>query len=89
VIILVINCGSSSLKFKLYDIKDGKEHALAEGLVEEIGKEKSRFSCRHANLKKDEKIVKDITARDHVEAVAAMNDIILDPKIGLFKEGAR
>jgi len=89
VIILVINCGSSSLKFKLYDIKDGKEHALAEGLVEEIGKEKSRFSCRHANLKKDEKIVKDITARDHVEAVAAMNDIILDPKIGLFKEGAK
>ena len=88
-IILVINCGSSSLKFKLYDIKDGKEHALAEGLVEEIGKEKSRFSCRHANLKKDEKIVKDITARDHVEAVAAMNDIILDPKIGLFKEGAK
>jgi acetate kinase len=89
VIILVINCGSSSLKFKLYDIRDGKEVALAEGIVEEIGKEKSRFTCRHVNLKKDEKIVKDVTARDHTEAVGAMNDIILDPKCGLFKEGAK
>jgi acetate kinase len=87
-ITLVINCGSSSLKFKLYDLKENKETLLAEGLIEEIGKDKSRFSCKHVNMKKEEKLAKDVTARDHTEAVGVVNEMLLDPKCGLFKDGA-
>jgi len=85
-IILVVNCGSSSLKFKLFDMKKDKESLMAEGLVEEIGKDKSRFTFKNAALKKDEKVVKDVVARDHVEAVAAMNEMLIDPKCGVFKD---
>ena len=45
--ILVVNCGSSSLKFKLYDLTASEAgHLLAEGVVEEIGREKSKFTYK-------------------------------------------
>jgi hypothetical protein len=45
--ILVVNCGSSSLKFKLYDLTSTEAgHLLAEGVVEEIGREKSKFTYK-------------------------------------------
>jgi acetate kinase len=37
--ILVINCGSSSLKFQLIDMQEESEQALAQGVVERIGGE--------------------------------------------------
>jgi len=42
--ILVVNCGSSSLKSKLYDLSTDAGVLLAEGVVEEIGREKSKFT---------------------------------------------
>ena len=39
--VLVINCGSSSIKYQLYDMAD--ESILAKGLVERIGEEESRY----------------------------------------------
>ncbi len=45
--ILVVNCGSSSLKFKLYDLGSAATGTLlAEGVVEEIGREKSKFTYK-------------------------------------------
>jgi len=45
--ILVINCGSSSLKFKLYNLASAEASTmLAEGVVEEIGREKSKFTYK-------------------------------------------
>ncbi len=41
--VLVINCGSSSLKYQLLDMTD--EHLLAKGLVERIGQEQGVHSC--------------------------------------------
>ncbi len=38
--ILVINCGSSSIKYKLYDMAD--DHEMAAGLIERIGEDHSR-----------------------------------------------
>ena len=35
--ILVLNSGSSSIKYKLFDIKEGSEKLLDKGLVERIG----------------------------------------------------
>ena len=66
--VMVINCGSSSLKFKLFDMEKSNT-VLAEGVIEEIGKEKSKFKYKSKNMKKDEEIVKDVEAKDHTRAV--------------------
>ena len=44
--VLVINCGSSSLKYQLIDM-DG-EKVLCKGLCERIGMESSMGRCRQA-----------------------------------------
>jgi acetate kinase len=81
--ILVVNCGSSSLKFKLYDLTSAEAGALlAEGLVEEIGREKSKFSYK--TNKSPNKVVQEVVAKDHTQAVAAMKDALLHPEHGLF-----
>jgi len=83
--VLVINCGSSSLKFKLYDLPaDNTAALMAEGVVEEIGREKSKFSYR--DTRSPEKIIGDVVAKDHTQAVAAMKDMLLDAEHGLFKD---
>jgi acetate kinase len=81
--ILVVNCGSSSLKFKLYKLAAGETPALlAEGVVEEIGREKSKFTYkRHTS---PDKLVLEVVAKDHTQAVAAMKDALLHPEHGLF-----
>jgi len=83
--ILVVNCGSSSLKFKLYDLTTAEAPALlAEGLVEEIGRDKSKFTYR--SHKSPAKLVLEVVAKDHTQAVAAMKDALLHPEHGLFKD---
>jgi len=83
--ILVVNCGSSSLKFKLYDLTSEEAQApLAEGLVEEIGREKSKFTYK--THKSPSKRVLEVVAKDHIQAVAAMKDALLHPEYGLFRD---
>ena len=43
--ILVINCGSSSLKFKLFD--DRGEGGIAQGLVEQISQQESPIKIKY------------------------------------------
>ncbi len=82
--VIVINCGSSSLKFKLFDMEKNNV-LLAEGLVEEIGKEKSKFNYKNNKMKKDEKFVKDVEAKDHTQAVDVVAKTLIDPKVGIFE----
>ena len=82
--ILVVNCGSSSLKFKLYDLGSAETGTLlAEGVVEEIGREKSKFTYK--THKSPNKLVLEVVAKDHTQAVAAMKDALLHPEYGLFQ----
>nr|HPI04427.1 acetate kinase [Candidatus Goldiibacteriota bacterium] len=83
--VMVINCGSSSLKFKLFDMEKNNV-LLAEGVIEEIGKEKSKFNFKTHKMKKDEKVVKEIKAENHTAAVEAVEKALIDPKTGLFKD---
>ena len=48
--ILVINCGSSSLKYQLIDMEG--ETVMAKGLCERIGIPGSRFKARGSREKK-------------------------------------
>lgn len=83
--VLVVNCGSSSLKFKLYDLPSNDTSTMmAEGVIEEIGREKSKFTYR--DCRSPEKVVGDVVAKDHTQAVAAMKDMLLDAEHGLFKD---
>lgn len=70
--ILVLNSGSSSLKFKLFSGHQLK--LVAKGVVEEIGSNKSavRFAERNGSLSKQ----KPTKIKDHFEALKAMSSIL-------------
>lgn len=78
--ILVINCGSSSLKYQLIDME--KEEVLAKGLVERIGIEGSRI--KH-EVKDREKKVIEVELPDHKAALDLVIKSIVDPEIGAVK----
>ena len=77
--ILVVNSGSSSLKFTLYRI-DG-EKKLANGLVERIGSENANMVYRRGDAPKTEKPVR---ALDHSEALKLVCDALTDPETGVI-----
>jgi len=67
--ILVLNCGSSSVKFAVIDTESKK--ASVNGSVEEIGK-----SARFKAEKGEETIKKIVDAVNHSDALAAINDFL-------------
>jgi acetate kinase len=81
---MVINCGSSSLKFKLFGMNQ-ENTLLAEGLVEEIGKEQSVFHYCTGAMKDSGGIKREVKASDHTEAVDVVARALLEPEIGLFQ----
>ena len=82
-IVIVINCGSSSLKFKLFDMGSTNDQ-LAEGVVEEIGKDSSKFTYSSHKMGPGEKVVRQVQAPDHTAAVEKVAKILLDAEVGLF-----
>lgn len=75
--ILVINCGSSSLKYQLIDM-DG-EKLLAKGLVERIGIEGSRV--KHTTTGKDSKVIEK-HLNDHGDALKIVMESLVDKEYG-------
>ena len=78
--ILVLNCGSSSLKYQLID--GDTEAVLAKGLCERIGIEGSRIE--HKPVGKDEFVCEEFM-EDHKVAVKMVRDALLDPEHGVVK----
>ena len=81
-IILVLKCGSSSLKYQLLDMKDDEVYdLLAKGLVERIGME---VGCiKHQATGKD-KLVKEMVIEDHTVGIKAVLDALLDKEFGVL-----
>lgn len=81
-IILVLNCGSSSLKYQLLDMKnDDVYDLLAKGLVERIGME---VGClKHETIGK-EKLVREMPISDHTVGIKAVLDALLDKEYGVL-----
>ncbi len=75
--VLVVNCGSSSLKYQLVDMQT--EEALAVGLVERIGMDGSQV--KHEVIGKEKEIIQ-AAMPDHSVAIQIVLDAITDPKIG-------
>lgn len=77
--ILVINSGSSSIKYQLLDMKD--EKIIAKGIVERIG-EKGSFLVHKVNGK-ETKIEKKFNT--HAEGLEFALQLLTDKKIGVLK----
>ncbi len=78
--VLVVNCGSSSLKYQLIDMPS--EELLCKGLVERIGIDGSVI--KHEKIGQ-EKFVLETPMKDHTEAIGHVIDAILDAEHGVAK----
>ncbi len=79
--VLVINCGSSSLKFQL--INSDTEAVLAKGLCERIAIDGSRLVYQPAGC---DKIRTEAPMPSHTEAIALVLKALTDPETGVVKD---
>ncbi len=78
--ILVVNCGSSSLKYQLIDMEN--ESVIAKGLCERIGIEGSKLT--HQPAGKDKAVIeKDMP--NHQVAIELVMEALQDPNHGVIK----
>src|SRR5574344_2426796 len=81
-IILVLNCGSSSLKYQLLDMKSESDYKLiAKGLVERIGLEMGDIT--HGVTGKEKHSVH-IPIKDHNAAIKNVLDLLIDKNYGVL-----
>lgn len=77
--ILVINCGSSSLKYQLID--SDTEQVLAKGLCERIGIDGSAITHQPAG---GEKKTEEVSMKDHTQAISYVVEKLTDPQVGVL-----
>jgi acetate kinase len=77
--VLVINCGSSSLKYQVLDMTN--ESLLAKGLVERIGMDGSVIT--HEKIGMD-KVKTEVPMNDHKDAIKQVLDAIQSPEYGVI-----
>ncbi len=80
--ILVINSGSSSIKYRLFDIEE--KSVLAVGIVERIGLETGRI--KHTIGQQE--IVRELHIADHGQGLREMNALLTDAEIGVIADPA-
>lgn len=79
-IILILNAGSSSLKYQLYNMQN--EEVIAKGLVERIGMDSSIITHKakgHSEIRDVSEIL------DHVTAVKRVIDMLTHREFGIIK----
>jgi len=76
--VLVINCGSSSLKFQLIDTES--EQCLAKGICERIGIDGSMITYAREGGEKERKVT---PMPDHTEAIRLVLEALTNPKTGV------
>lgn len=78
--VLVINAGSSSIKYQLYDMPG--EQVLAKGTVERIGDDQSRLTHRCGS----ETTTREEAVADHKIAMQRILEILVDAQVGAIKQ---
>jgi len=82
-IVLVINCGSSSIKYQLLDMKSESDFSLmAKGIVEKINLPDANLV--HKPTGKD-KMFKQMLIPDHKVGMKLVLDALVDPEYGVLK----
>jgi acetate kinase len=78
--VLVINCGSSSLKYQLLEME--AEKLLAKGLIERIGMKSGKHTYQRSG---SDKRVLEQPVPDHVRAMALVTEALCDPEHGVVR----
>ena len=79
--VLVINAGSSSLKYQLIDMTD--ESVLAKGNCERIGTDGAFIGFKTPD---DKKIERQTEMKNHTQAFEAVKNVLIDPEYGAVKD---
>jgi len=77
--VLVINCGSSSLKFQLLEMRE--ERLLAKGLIERIGMDPGRHIYQRPGVPD---LVSELPIADHAVAIELVMQTLTDPAHGVI-----
>jgi acetate kinase len=80
--ILVLNCGSSSVKYQLFELDDRAETVLASGIVEEVGL--GSPSLTHKRPGKDKVERADIPVKNHKDAIQMVLHVLVDAEVGVL-----
>ena len=78
--ILIINAGSSSLKYQMINMQD--ESVIAKGICERIGMDGSKLTHKYGQ---DGKFELTTLMKDHTDAMAAVLDALQDAEHGVIK----
>ncbi|HJA99342.1 MAG TPA: acetate kinase [Candidatus Alistipes avicola] len=81
-VILVLNCGSSSIKYQVIDMEAGSSKLLAKGLVERIGLPEGDLT--HKPVGKD-RFELHQPIPDHTTGIRLVLDALTDPKHGVIR----
>ncbi|KJJ84305.1 Acetate kinase [Candidatus Omnitrophus magneticus] len=78
-LILVINCGSSSVKYNLFDVES--EKSPCKGVIERIGQKGASLDHKKngASLQKEQ-----LSCRNHYEAIEIIANILIHPEKGVL-----
>ena len=82
--ILIINAGSSSLKYQLINVNNGA--VLAKGLAERIGMAGSNISHSWVRDDKEFKTTLDSHLQDHTIAFDVISDLLISEETGVIKQ---
>ncbi|MBR2628885.1 MAG: acetate/propionate family kinase, partial [Alistipes sp.] len=82
-IVLVLNCGSSSIKYQVIDINEQSNALLAKGLVDRIGL--AEGSLTHKPTGKD-KFEKHMPIADHTVGISLVLDALTDAEHGVIAD---
>jgi acetate kinase len=84
--VFVVNCGSSSIKYQLFDMTN--ESVLAKGLMERVGSKQA--SLKHFSQKSQSApgatTEKQVAAPTHTEGMRFIIDALVDPQIGVIRD---
>ena len=79
--ILVLNCGSSSIKYQLVDMANNAQ-VMAKGLLERIGLEMGEFTHKYNGQKHYEQL----PIPDHTAGIKIVLNALIDPQMGVIKD---
>lgn len=81
--ILVLNSGSSSLKYQLFAVEGDKYEVIAKGLADRIGIDNSFVTIK---IRNGEKVTKNVALPSHQEAIREVFALLLNGALGSMSE---
>lgn len=87
--ILVINAGSSSIKYQLMDLTDSRHYSvMASGLIEKIGEPMGRVNHQIFKGGEKQRFVEEIHLPSHREGMSRVVALLTDPQRGVIRDAA-